>query len=50
MRLAKGVGEDIATRGMAGTFLGVDERFGMLVRTGDTTHLVTLTALLEDEA
>lgn len=45
--LAHGMGEDITMGGRTGTFLGVDEHFGMLLRAGDTTHLIPLTDLLE---
>jgi len=45
--LAHGIGEAVRRDGLAGTFLGVDEDFGMLIRDGQTTHLVPLTALLE---
>jgi len=45
--LAHGIGEDAEMNGQAGTFLGVDEQFGMLLRDADTTHLVPLTHLLE---
>ncbi len=45
--LAHGIGEDITMCGHSGTFLGVDERFGMLVRDSETTHLIPLTKLLE---
>lgn len=46
--LAQDMGEDITQNGQNGTFLGVDEDFGMLLRDGDTTHLLPLTSLLED--
>lgn len=46
--LAHGIGEPVKMAGHAGTFLGVDERFGMLIRDQDTTHLVPLTHLLKD--
>ncbi|PTX54596.1 biotin-(acetyl-CoA carboxylase) ligase [Litoreibacter ponti] len=45
--LAHGIGEDTARDGLTGTFLGVDERFGMLLRDDATTHLIPLTTLLE---
>ncbi len=45
--LSHGIGEDITMNEVSGTFLGVDEQFGMLVRAADTTHLVPLTYLLE---
>ncbi|UWQ89748.1 DUF4444 domain-containing protein [Aliisedimentitalea scapharcae] len=46
--LAYGMGEDITQSEQSGTFLGVDERFGMLLRQGDTTRLIALSTLLED--
>ena len=45
--LSYGIGEDISINKFSGTFLGVDEQFGMLIRAGKTTHLVPLTYLLE---
>jgi len=45
--LAHGIGGDVTRAGLTGTFLGVDERFGMLLRDRDTTHLIPLTTLLE---
>ena len=45
--LSHGIGEDITMNEVSGTFLGVDEQFGMLIRATDTTHLVPLTYLLE---
>ncbi|MEO3416998.1 DUF4444 domain-containing protein [Roseovarius sp. CAU 1744] len=45
--LAQGIGEDIAQDGVSGTWLGVDERFGMLIRDADTTHLIPLSTVLE---
>ena len=45
--LSHGIGEDITMDEVSGTFLGVDEQFGMLIRAADTTHLVPLTYLLE---
>lgn len=45
--LAQGIGEDMTMAGRMGTFLGVDERFGMLLRDAETTHLIPLTTLLE---
>ena len=44
--LAQGIGEDISLGGQSGTFLGVDERFGLLLRTDDTTTLVPLSSQL----
>lgn len=45
--LAYGIGEVSEMDGISGTFLGVDERFGMLIRDEVTTHLVPLTHILE---
>lgn len=45
--LAHGIGEGIVINGTSGTFLGVDEQFGMLLRAQDTTRLIPLTDLLE---
>ncbi len=47
--LAFGIGEAIERNGVSGTFLGVDEKFGMLLRTDDTTHLIPLSVLLEGQ-
>lgn len=46
--LAHGLGEPVEILGKRGTFLGVDEKFGMLVRDAETTHLIPLTKVLED--
>lgn len=46
--LARNLGEDIEIMGKSGTFLGVDDRFGMLLRQGDTTDLIPLSTLLKD--
>ncbi len=46
--LAHGIGEEVTQGGLMGTFLGVDEAFGMLLRDAETTHLIPLTTLLED--
>lgn len=49
--LAYGVGEAVEVDGTAGTFVGVDERFGMLLKDeSGTTHLKPLTDLLKDMA
>ncbi|MFW2544576.1 DUF4444 domain-containing protein [Primorskyibacter sp. 2E107] len=45
--LAHGIGEDARQNGLSGTALGVDEDFGLLLRDGETTHLIPLTTLLE---
>jgi biotin-(acetyl-CoA carboxylase) ligase len=47
--LAWRMGEEVTQSGHTGTFQGVDDRFGMLLREGDTTHLIPLTALLETQ-
>ncbi|MBT8409260.1 MAG: DUF4444 domain-containing protein [Alphaproteobacteria bacterium] len=46
--LVPSIGEEITLPQGTGTFLGVDERFGLLLRTGGGTDLVPLTALLEE--
>ena len=45
--LAHGIGEPVEVNGRAGTFLGIDEDFGMLLRDEETTHSLPLTDLLE---
>lgn len=45
--LAHGIGEETTVAERTGTFLGVDENFGMLLRDDETTHLIPLTHLLE---
>ena len=45
--LAHGVGETTEQNGQNGKFLGTDERFGMLLRSAETTHLIPLSTLLE---
>ena len=45
--LSHGIGENITINEISGTFLGVDEQFGMLIRAADTTHIIPLTFLLE---
>ena len=45
--LAHGIGEETTQGELHGTFLGVDEQFGMLLRDTKTTHLIPLTTLLE---
>ncbi len=47
--LAHGVGEDVTNQSLTGTFLGVDEEFGMLLRDDATTHLIPLTDVLETQ-
>ncbi|TYC48240.1 DUF4444 domain-containing protein [Rhodobacterales bacterium] len=41
------LGEIIEIDGRNGTFVGVDERFGMLLRSGETTDLIPLSSRLE---
>ncbi len=45
--LAHGIGEDVTVDGQTGLFVGVDERFGMLLRKGGTTKLLPLSSMLE---
>jgi biotin-(acetyl-CoA carboxylase) ligase len=45
--LAQNLGEEIDFGGETGTFVGVDEQFGMLLRTGDETKLIPLSTQLE---
>ncbi|MCZ7676962.1 MAG: DUF4444 domain-containing protein [Roseovarius sp.] len=45
--LVNTIGEDVVQNGQSGTFLGVDEHFGMLLRDGETTHLIPLSSVLE---
>ena len=45
--MAQGIGEDATVDGRSGTFLGVDDRFGMLLRDAQTTHLIPLSTRLE---
>ncbi len=45
--LAYGIGEEVRYGDASGTFLGIDEDFGMLLRDGEATHLIPLTSLLE---
>lgn len=46
--LAHGIGEAMTRGDLSGTFLGVDEAFGMLLRDEETTHLIPLTDILEE--
>lgn len=48
--LAQELGEPIVIDGETGTFVGVDENFGMLLRTGDTTRLIPLSSRMEGQA
>ena len=45
--LAQGIGEETTLNGKTGTFLGIDEDFGLLLRDAETTHLIPLTSILE---
>jgi len=49
--LARDIGEDISlslgSGGFAGTFMGVDEHFGLLLRTDETTQVLPLRLILE---
>jgi len=45
--LAHGIGEPIVMAGYTGTFLGIDEQFGMLLRDAEKTHLIPLSHILE---
>jgi len=45
--IAEGMGGEVAVLGRRGTFLGVDEDFGMLLKEGADTSTLPLTALLE---
>ncbi len=46
--LARNIGETVQIQRTAGTFVGVDERFGLLLRDGETTKLIPMTKLLEN--
>ncbi len=48
--LAHGVGEEIEVDGQAGTFLGVDEHFGMLLRDSEKTRLIPLSSLVKGKS
>jgi len=45
--LARGIGEEVQHHTLTGTFLGIDDEFGMLLRDEETTHLIPLTTVLE---
>ena len=47
--VAHGIGEETAIDGQTGTFMGVDENFGMLLRTGGDTRLIPLSTVLETD-
>ncbi len=46
--LGKPVGLTLPDERLSGTFLGVDENFGMLLKTNGTTRLIPLTRLIEE--
>ncbi|WP_120502233.1 biotin/lipoate--protein ligase family protein [Roseovarius sp. EL26] len=45
--LAQGIDQETSQNGLSGTFIGVDENFGMLLREDETTHLIPLSKILE---
>jgi biotin-(acetyl-CoA carboxylase) ligase len=45
--LAKGMGEEISVHGDTGTFMGIDEEFGLLLKTKAATTLIPLSSILE---
>jgi len=45
--LAWAMGEHMTHGDLTGSFTGVDENFGLLLKTDKTTHLIPLTDLLE---
>jgi biotin-(acetyl-CoA carboxylase) ligase len=45
--LVRGIGEEVQHHTLKGTFLGIDDEFGMLLRDEETTHLIPLTTVLE---
>lgn len=45
--LAHEIGEETEQNAIKGTFMGLDENFGMLLRDAETTHLIPLTQVLE---
>ncbi len=46
--LAQDIGEEVRVGEMTGMFVGIDERFGMLLRDDDTTHLIPATRILKE--
>lgn len=46
--LVPAMGETVDVDGASGTFVGVDENFGMLLRTGEDTTLIPLSSRLEE--
>ena len=45
--LAWAMGDQITYGDLTGDFTGIDENFGLLLKTDTTTHLIPLTDLLE---
>lgn len=45
--LAWNIGKDVTHGDLSGRFTGVDQDFGLLLKSTDTTHLIPLTDLLE---
>ncbi|NCQ25394.1 MAG: hypothetical protein COW54_10980 [Rhodobacteraceae bacterium CG17_big_fil_post_rev_8_21_14_2_50_63_15] len=45
--LAWSIGKEVTQNGLRGTFIGVDEHFGMLLSADETTHLIPLSTILE---
>ena len=48
MGLLQGVGDPTEMFDVSGTFLGVDDQFGMLIRDEETTHLIPMSRVLEE--
>jgi biotin-(acetyl-CoA carboxylase) ligase len=48
--LAKGMGEAVEINGTKGTFMGIDEQFGLLLKTEGETKLFPLSSILETGA
>jgi len=46
--LARDIGESVQIQDKSGTFVGVDERFGLLLRDAEVTTLIPMTTLLEN--
>ena len=46
--LAHGIDTDVTVGTQSGTFMGVDENFGMILKSGDETAILPLTELLSD--
>lgn len=50
LAVAHGRDSDMTIAGHSGTFIGIDENLGLLLKTGDTTRLIPLTTLLTEPA